>query len=63
MANNSKGGAARTEVLTIRVTAAERIWLTKGWGTAGKALRGLIEKEKRAMGDYSSTPSREDSDA
>lgn len=63
MVNISKGRAARTEVLTVRVTAAEKIWLTKGWGTAGRALRGLIEKEKRATGDYSSTPSREASDA
>lgn len=51
MARASLGAATRSEVLNVRVTPAERAFLEKGWGSGGKALRGMIDREKRIFRD------------
>lgn len=42
MPRPSLGSAAKTEVITVRVTPAERAALEARYGTAAKGLRALL---------------------
>lgn len=57
MVNVALGAAAKSEIVPIRMTKAEKLWLAKEYGTAGKGLRALVEKEKRRTRDLGANDS------